>query len=297
MTAAPKRPELHVNVSVPQMAKTAAAMPFAGVGLMRAEFLCLQAGRHPALLLEEGGEEQVVAFFRDGLREVAAAFHPRPVTYRASDLKSNEYGALEGGERFEPKESNPMLGRRGAYRYLCRPAEFALELRALREVREEGFDRVRLMVPFVRTVAELRDVRALVDEAGLIGQPGFELWAMAEVPAAVLLAEEFAAEVDGVSIGTNDLTQLVLGADRDSPELAERYRASDPAVLAAVRAIVEGAHRAGRRVSICGDAASIETELLDVLFDAGIDSVSVVASAFAEVTAVLDARCAAPAGR
>jgi pyruvate,water dikinase len=283
------RPEVLLNLSVPELAATAAGLPAAGVGLMRAEFLALGLGRHPLALLEEHGEAAFVSVFRDGLETVARAFHPRPVTYRALDLKSNEYRSLEGGERFEPVESNPMIGRRGAYRYTVSPHEFELELRAVGEVLDRGLDNVHLMVPFVRTVDELRKVRAQVEASGLCDRAGFELWAMAEVPATALLPERFAAEVAGVSIGSNDLTQLVLGADRDSAELGERYLATDEAVLEAIRRIVEGAHAAGRPVCICGDAPSQDAGLVRSLVELGIDQISVVPSAFAETVAAVDA--------
>jgi pyruvate,water dikinase len=276
-----------VNLSLPHRAAAASELPADGVGLMRAEFLALSAGKHPSALLEEGGEEIFVAFFRDALETVGRAFHPRPVTFRASDLKTNEYRDLEGGDRFEPQEANPMIGRRGVYRYLLRPEEFALELRALREVREAGLDNVRLMLPFVRTVEELREVRAAVD-AAFGGASGPEVWAMAEVPSVALLPEVFAAEVDGVSIGSNDLVQLVLAVDRDSPELGARYGPTDPAVLEAMRRIVDGAHAQGRPVSICGDAPARDPELVRALVEMRIDAISVVPDAFEETAALLD---------
>ncbi len=284
-----RSPEVLLNLSVPELATQAAALPAAGVGLMRAEFLALALGTHPLALLEEQGEDAFVQVFRDGLETVARAFHPRPVTYRSLDLKSNEYRALQGGERFEPHEENPMLGRRGAFRSTLHPEEFRLELRAVRDVIESGLDNVRLLIPFVRTVAELRLVRAEVEAAGLLGRPGFQLWAMAEVPSTALLPERFAAEVDGLSIGSNDLTQLVLGADRDSGELAERYLATDEAVLAAIERIVAGAHTAGVPVCICGDAPSQDAGLVRALVEFGIDGISVVPAAFAETVAAIDA--------
>lgn len=291
-----RRPELLLNVSIPQLAARAAALPAAGVGLLRAEFIALGDGRHPRLLLEEGGEDAYVRFFRDGIAEVARAFHPRPVTYRACDLKSNEYRGLLGGERFEPEEANPMIGARGVYRYVAHPREFALELRALREVHASGLGNVRLMLPFVRTVDEIREVREAVREAGLLGLPGFELWAMAEVPATALLARAFAREVDGLSIGSNDLVQLVLGVDRDSPELNRRYGAGDPAVREAIRLIVEGAHAEGRPVCICGDRPSSDPDFVRDLVELGIDAISVVADAYEQTARVLDEVCgAAPA--
>jgi phosphoenolpyruvate synthase/pyruvate phosphate dikinase len=285
-----------VNLSFPEMADRAAQLPAEGVGLMRAEFLYLQAGRHPLMILEEGGEQGFVDFLREGIERVAGAFAPRPVTYRASDLKSNEYRDLAGGDRFEPTEANPMLGRRGVFRYLREPAAFALELRAVAEARRLGATNVRLMLPFVRTVAELREARALVTESGCYNVAGFELWAMAEVPAIAFTPESFADEVDGLSIGSNDLTQLVLGADRDSSELAERYTATDPAVLEAIRRIVAGAHARQTPVSICGDQPSRDPALVQELVRIGIDSISVLPSAFHETAALIDRLVPAASG-
>jgi len=282
-----------LNISVPQLAASAAALPADGVGLLRAEFLALGAATHPELILERGGEDDYVALFRDGLREVAAAFHPRPVTYRACDLKSNEYRGLEGGERYEAVEANPMIGRRGAFRYLENPGAFALELRAIREVRAQGLDQIKLMIPFVRTTEELRSVRRLVEKSGLIGQAGFELWAMAEVPSVALIPEPFANQVDGLSIGSNDLCQLVLGVDRDSAELGKSYTAEDAAVLEALRRIIAGAHRVGRPVSICGDQPSTNPRLVEVLVRAGIDTISVVPQAFEATRALIEKLCSA----
>ncbi len=193
----PARPRLLVNLSFPELAEQAARLPADGVGLMRSEFVCLQVGRHPMSILREGGEQGFIDFLRQAMETVARAFAPRPVTYRASDLKSNEYRDLLGGEEFEPVEANPMLGRRGVFRYLHDPAAFALELRAIAQARREGASNLRLMLPFVRTVEELQQARAMVEQEGCYDQPGFELWAMAEVPATALTPEAFAAEVDG----------------------------------------------------------------------------------------------------
>jgi pyruvate,water dikinase len=291
-----KPPKLQLNISVPSLAQKAAELPADGVGLLRAEFMCLASGRHPQLLLEEGGEEGYVSFFREGLAEVAEAFAPRPVTYRACDLKSNEYRALEGGERFEPQESNPMIGVRGVHRYLTHQAEFALELRAIRQVREQGLRGVKLMLPFVRTAAELIEARKLIADAGLSDEAGFEVWAMAEVPSVAILPESFAAEVDGLSIGSNDLVQLVLGVDRDSAELSAHFGADDPAVREAMRRIIDGAHRAGKPVSICGDHASVDEGLVRFLVEAGIDTISVVSQAFEATRALVDELCGATSG-
>ena len=208
------------------------------------------------------------------------------------DLKSNEYRGLAGGEELEPLEANPMIGMRGAARYVTRPDELALELRAVTRVVDLGYDNVRLMVPFVRTLDELAGVKALVAESGLLDR-GVPLWIMAEVPSNVLMARRFAAEADGVSIGTNDLAQLVLGVNRDCAQLADRYSALDESVLEAIRQVIEGAHEAGVTVSVCGDAPSREPELVRALVEMGIDAISVVPAAFEETGLALDAAMAA----
>jgi len=290
-----RRPEIHLNLGVPALAAEAAALPAAGVGLLRAEFLALGAGRHPSAVLEEGGEDAFVRTFAEGLETVARAFHPRPVLYRTLDLKSNEYRSLAGGDRFEPSEENPMLGLRGVARYLERPGELRLELQAVARVLDAGLDNVQVCIPFVRTLDELRAVKEVVGKEGLADRPGFELWAMAEVPSTALLAERFAAEVDGLSIGSNDLTQLVLGVDRDSAALAARYGAEDEAVLAAIALVVAGAHAAGVPVCSCGDAPSQSPSLVARLVELGVNRISVPPSAFADTVAAVDAALAAGA--
>jgi phosphoenolpyruvate synthase/pyruvate phosphate dikinase len=280
-------PQVMLNLSVPQFAVKAAALESDGVGLMRAEFIALGTGRHPGLMLDEGGGDAYVAFFREAIETVAGAFHPRPITYRALDLKANEYRQLEGGDRFERDDPTPVLGRRGAFRYLQEPEVFALELRALREAIAAGHDNVRLMIPYVRTATELGAVRGLVEEAGLIGMPGFELWAMAEVPAFALVPDPFLEHVDGVSIGSNDLRQLVLGVDRDSAELQDAYTGEDDALYTAMVRIVEAASHAGKKSSVCGDQVSRDPQLLAALVDAGISSVSVVPDALPATRAAL----------
>ncbi len=282
-----ERPALYLNVSVPDLAEQAATLPAAGVGLMRAEFLALGVGHHPMALLASGGEEAFINVFAGGLEKVARAFHPRPVTYRMLDLKTNEYRGLAGGEEHEPLEANPMIGMRGAARYVSRPEELALELRAVTRVVDAGYDNVRLMVPFVRTLGELAAVKALVADSGLL-ERGIAFWIMAEVPSNVLLARRFAAAADGVSIGTNDLAQLMLGVDRDCAGLADRYSVVDESVLDAIGRVIEGAHQEGVPVSVCGDAPSREPRLVRAMVNMGIDAISVVPSAFEETRAALD---------
>ena len=209
---------------------------------------------------------------------IAAAFHPRDVIVRLSDFKSNEYAGLLGGRDFEPTEENPMLGFRGAYRYAhpqYREA-FALECRAMRRVREDmGLTNVKLMVPFCRTPAEGRRVVELMAAHGLRrGEHGLEIYVMCEIPSNVIQAREFAAVFDGFSIGSNDLTQLVLGVDRDSALVAPVFDERDPAVLAMIAEVIRHAHEAGRTIGICGQAPSDYPEFARFLVAHGIDSIS-----------------------
>ena len=213
-----------------------------------------------------------------GLAKIAAPYHPKPVIVRMSDFKSNEYAHLVGGQDFETPEENPMIGFRGASRYYdpkYREA-FALECRAIRMVRSElGFRNIVVMIPFCRTVAEADRVLAIMAEHGLKrGEDGLEVYMMCEVPSNVIIAGEFATRFDGFSIGSNDLTQLTLGVDRDSGELAELFDERDPAVLKMVGMAIHGAHEAGIKVGICGQAPSDYPEFATYLVEQGIDSIS-----------------------
>jgi len=266
---------LEVNLGEPERAEEVARMPVDGVGLLRAEFMILSAleNRHPRRLIEEGRGEEFVERMVDNLTTFARAFRPRPVLYRAMDFRSNEFRGLEGGERYEPAEENPMIGYRGAYRYTREPDLFALELRALARVREQ-FDNLHLMIPFVRTGWECRAVKRQIDAAGL--DRGLEVWVMAEVPSVIYWIEEYARlGVRGVSIGSNDLTQLVLGVDRDSEVLAPLYDERDPAVLDAIHTIIRRCKELGIASSICGQAPSVYPEYAEILVRWGIDAISV----------------------
>jgi pyruvate,water dikinase len=222
--------------------------------------------------------EYFVDRLAEGVGIIAAAFYPKDVIVRLSDFKSNEYAGLLGGRDFEPTEGNPMLGFRGAFRYAhprYRDA-FALECRALLRVRERmGLTNVKLMVPFCRTPREGERVLDLLAAHGLTrGDNGLEVYVMAEIPANAILADAFAKLFDGFSIGSNDLTQLVLGVDRDSELVAPEFDELNPAVLSAIAAIIDGARRAGRKVSICGQAPSDYPEMVRFLVDKGITSIS-----------------------
>jgi len=288
-----------LNVANPDHAFRLAALPADGVGLARIEFIMTNAvGVHPMAALHcervsdpatrarvealgRGAAERgayVVDRLAEGVAMIAAAFYPRDVIVRLSDFKSNEYAGLLGGRDFEPVEGNPMLGFRGAYRYThprYREA-FALECRAMRRVREDmGLTNVKLMVPFCRTPAEGRRVIDLMAAHGLRrGEHGLEIHVMCEIPSNVLRAREFAEIFDGFSIGSNDLTQLVLGVDRDSELVAPVFDERDPAVLAVLADVIRGARGAGRTIGICGQAPSDYPEFARFLVEQGIDSIS-----------------------
>jgi pyruvate,water dikinase len=269
---------LLVNLSEPSQLARASVLDVDGVGLLRAEMMVLEAlgGDHPRTLLEEGRGEEFVSEMARGLSAFAAAFAPRPVTYRTIDFRTNEFRGLRGGERFEPEESNPMIGYRGALRYTRDPEVFGLELEALKRVWAGGQRNLHVMLPFVRSTAELRRCKGLIAESGLLAEPGFELWVMAEVPSVLFnLADYAALGVAGISIGSNDLTQLLLGADRDSEVLAETFDERDPAVVAYLRQLIQRARELGLKTSICGQAPSVHPEYAEILVRAGIDAVSV----------------------
>ena len=287
-----------LNVGNPEQAFRLAGLPSDGVGLARIEFIIANAVRvHPLALLHPervtdpatraqieallgGGDggDYFVERLAEGVAMIAAAFHPRDVIVRLSDFKSNEYAGLLGGRDFEPVEGNPMLGFRGAYRYAhprYRDA-FALECRAMRRVRRDmGLTNLKLMVPFCRTPAEGRRVVELMAEHGLRrGEEGLEIYVMCEIPSNVILAREFAEIFDGFSIGSNDLTQLTLGLDRDSELVAPLFDERNPAVLSLISSVIASARAAGRKTGICGQAPSDYPEFARFLVQQGIGSIS-----------------------
>jgi pyruvate,water dikinase len=295
------RPKTRIlmNVGNPDEAFRLSFLPSDGVGLARLEFIILNSiPIHPMALVDyetlddralraeidrlTRGYADKPQFFVDrlaeGVAQIAAAFYPRDVIVRLSDFKSNEYAHLVGGSRYEPAEENPMLGLRGASRYLHPRYRggFALECRALRAVREEmGLTNVKLMVPFCRTAAEGRGVVEELARHGLVrGENGLELYVMCEIPSNVIRAADFAEIFDGFSIGSNDLTQLTLGVDRDSQELAALFDERDPAVRDLIALAIERAHAAGRKIGICGQAPSDHPEIAAFLVRHGIDSLS-----------------------
>lgn len=290
--------ELMMNVGAPDQAFAFAALPNAGVGLARLEFIINELiGIHPQALLDSASldgalrdeiaartrgygtpREYFVRRLAEGVSTIAAAFAPKPVIVRTSDFKTNEYAHLLGGERYEPQEENPMLGWRGASRYVTdRFADcFAMECDALRFVRDEmGLTNVKIMVPFVRTLDEAAAVERVLAENGLRrGDNGLEVLMMCEIPSNALLADRFLDHFDGFSIGSNDMTQLVLGVDRDSDLVAEAFDERNPAVLSVLQMAIEACNRRGRYVGICGQGPSDHPDLADWLVSHGIGSIS-----------------------
>ena len=284
--------QILVNLSEPSQVQRVKGLPVDGVGLLRAEMMVLEAlaGDHPRTLLEEGRGEEFIARMAEGLSTFAAGFAPRPVTYRTIDFRTNEFSGLRGGERFEPHEANPMIGYRGALRYTREPDIFGLELDAVRKVWDAGQRNLHVMLPFVRSTRELRGCRELIAESGLLDRPGFQLWVMAEVPSVLFNLKDYAAlGVSGISIGSNDLTQLLLGADRDNEVLAETFDERDPAVTAYLRELIPRARELGLRTSICGQAPSVHPEYAELLVRAGIDAISVSVDAIDQTRALVAA--------
>ncbi|MCH5373729.1 MAG: phosphoenolpyruvate synthase, partial [Planctomycetes bacterium] len=302
------RTEVMVNIADPSAAFDWWRLPARGVGLARMEFIINnQIKIHPMALVHPervesaeareqidamtAGWQDKTAYFVDqlarGIARIAAVCHPKPVIVRMSDFKTNEYAELIGGSAFEPAEANPMLGWRGASRYYSdgyREA-FALECQAIRKAREQmGLDNIVIMIPFCRTPEEADRVLKVLAENGLVrGRKGLEVYVMAEIPSNVLLADAFSERFDGFSIGSNDLTQLVLGVDRDSDLLAHLFDDRHEAVRRAISSLIEPAHRHGRQVGLCGQAPSDHPEFARFLVKAGIDSISINPDSFVTV--------------
>lgn len=268
--------KVYTNLAEPEIADQTAKLDVDGVGLLRAEFMIAEIGTHPKEFIKQKQQKIFVNKLTTGLEKFAKAFAPRPVVYRATDFKTNEYRHLKGGALYEPKEENPMIGYRGASRYIADPEVFMMELEAIRNIWEKGYNNIHLMIPFVRVPWEMVRIREMIRDFGLLNNKDFKLWMMVEVPAAAIMLEEFIdLGIHGVSIGTNDLTMMLLGVDRDSAEVANVYDERHPAVISVLEHIVETCADAGITCSICGQAASDYPEIIETLVKKGITSVSV----------------------
>lgn len=275
----PTGTKIYMNLGDPDLAEKYSALPCDGIGLMREEFIwTTYIHEHPLYLIKTGHPEKVVDQLAEGIRQVCQAMAPRPVTLRFSDFKSSEYRDLKGGDEFEPYEPSALLGWRGASRYYDPKyvEAFKLECQAVRKVREEfGLKNLNVMIPFCRNVEEAEKVTSIMAGEGLVRGKDFKVWLMAEIPSNIILADQFNKFVDGYSIGSNDLTMLILGCDRDNDTVSHIYDERNLAVRRAIRHLIEVAHKDGKTVSICGQAPSVYPEFCEFLIKSGIDSMSV----------------------
>jgi len=271
--------KIYMNLGDPDLAEKYGSLPADGIGLMRGEFIWTTfIHEHPLYMIETGRSDEVVDQLVEGIRKVCQALAPRQVVLRLSDFKSSEYRDLTGGDKYEPDEPSALLGWRGASRYYdpkYLPA-FKLELTAVKKVRDGlGFKNLQIMIPFCRTVEEARKVTRIMCQEGLERGLDFKIWLMAEIPSNIICADRFNQYVDGYSIGSNDLTMLVLGCDRDNDTVQNIYDERNLAVRRSIRHLIEVAHRDGKTVSICGQAPSVYPDFCEFLVRSGVDSISV----------------------
>jgi len=269
--------KVYVNLGEPDLAEIISKRNVDGVGLLRAEFMLANIGIHPKRIISEGREKEYINKLAKEMVKFCKNFNPRPVVYRATDFKTNEYRSLKWGSLYEPEEPNPLMGFRGASRYISSPDVFYMELEAIKQVRNKyGYKNLWLMIPFVRTPHELSDVKKIVTSAGLLRSPSFKFFMMAEIPSNVILLDKFIdIGIDGISIGSNDLTMLTLGLDRDNSEVAKSFNEMDPAVLWSLKRLITKSKKRGILCSICGQAPSNYPELVEKLVKWGVTSISV----------------------
>jgi len=269
--------KVYINLAEPSRAVEISKMHADGVGLLRAEFMIADIGVHPKKLIADGKQKLFVDTLAAHIETFCASFSPRPVVYRTTDFKTNEYRNLKGGAAFEPEEPNPMLGFRGAARYTADTRVFDLELEAVKTVRNKmGHKNLWMMIPFVRTPKELMDVKKIIAANDLTRSTTFKLWLMCEIPTNVIRIDDFLdVGIDGVSIGSNDLTMLMLGTDRDNSEVAHDFSERDPTLLWAFEHVIRACIKRGVTVSMCGQAPSDYPDLVEKLVSWGITSVSV----------------------
>jgi len=267
--------KIYVNLAEPEFARKVARRRVDGVGLLRAEFMIADIGIHPKEAIKQKKQGAFVEKLEKGMTSFCRAFYPRPVVYRTTDFKTNEYRALKGGIKWEPKEPNPMLGYRGALRYISDPEVFTLELRAIKNVLKK-YNNLWIMIPFVRSPEELAKIRKMVAIEGLFDHTSFKFWMMVELPINVIMIEKFIdVGIDGVSIGSNDLTMLITGTDRDNQEVAQSFNERSKAVLWSLKRTIKRCNKHGVTSSICGQAPSTYEDLVEKLVDYGVTSISV----------------------
>ena len=267
--------KIYVNLAEVERAGEVAKLNVDGVGLLRAEFMIAGIGIHPKEAIKRKEQGRFIEKLANSLEVFCKAFNPRPVVYRATDFKTNEYRALPGGKFWEPEEPNPMLGFRGAFRYIASPEVFNLELQAIKKVREK-YSNLHLMIPYVRSPEELSKVRRIVSAEGLFESASFKFWMMVEIPVNVILIDDFIkVGIDGVSIGSNDLTMLIEGTDRDNSEVAQAFNERSEAVYWALKKVITTCNKYGVTSSICGQAPSEYDDLVEKLIGWGITSVSI----------------------
>ncbi len=269
--------KIYVNLGEPDLAKTLSQRNVDGIGLLRAEFMMANIGTHPKYIIAKNQQKKFINELAKNLLQFCKNFNPRPVIYRATDFKTNEYRYLKWGKLYEPEEPNPLMGFRGASRYIQSPDVFAMELEAIKMVRNKyGYKNLWLMIPFVRTPRELIEVKKIVAQNGLLRSPSFKFYMMAEIPSNVILLDKFIdVGIDGISIGSNDLTMLTLGLDRDNNEVAPSFNEMDPAVLWSLKRLITKSKKRGISCSICGQAPSNYPELVEKLVKWGATSISV----------------------
>lgn len=273
--------QLWVNLSQPEALARALTMPVDGIGLLRSEFMLLEVleRQHPLVWLQQGRREELIERMADCLTQFVSAFQPRPVWYRSLDFRAHELQSLVGAPT---AIGHPMLGMRGTFSYQQDVSWFDLELAAVQRVCQAGYQNLHLLLPFVRTVEEFIFCRQRLEQIGLTQQRSLQLWIMAEVPSVLFLLPEYVrAGVQGIAIGTNDLIQLLLGVDRDHPQLAAAFNERHPVVMQAIAHLIQQAQQLGIPCSICGHAPAQSPELIDALIAGGITAISVDVNAVA----------------
>jgi pyruvate,water dikinase len=290
-----KRPKLYLNIGFPDTIEKHKEKMIDGIGLFRIEFMiATYVGKHPAYLIDDGKSDQYIKQITKGIIKVTKEVYPKPVVVRFSDFKTNEYRDLLGGTKYETKEQNPMMGWRGASRFVSKKFNkiFRAEIQAAINIRQK-YDNLWVMIPFIRNVEEAKECLEIMKEEGLERNKKFQIWLMAETPSIPLLIDDYnKLPIDGYSIGSNDLCQFILAVDRDNADLLHMgyFNEENPAVLKAIEIIIKGAHKSGKTCSICGDSVSNSYLMVDHVLEFGIDSLSLNVDSFNKVHRYINSR-------